>query len=93
VSPFNVLTYMSCYYYDIVIICIVLHRFDQHKLVVKAIGLIICTNLEEGKPSWKQLSKKQRDSWFDIFKVINALIKLFWYCFRIVSNVTISCQI
>ncbi|KAK2406686.1 hypothetical protein QL285_042388 [Trifolium repens] len=42
--------------------------FDQHKLVVKAIGLIICTNLEEGKPSWKQLSKKQRDSWFDIFK-------------------------
>ncbi|GAU46538.1 hypothetical protein TSUD_350730 [Trifolium subterraneum] len=42
--------------------------FDQHKLVVKAIALIICTNLEEGKPSWKQLSKKQRDSWFDIFK-------------------------
>ncbi|WJX92366.1 hypothetical protein P8452_74017 [Trifolium repens] len=42
--------------------------FDQHKLVVKAIALIICTNLKEGKPSWKQLSKKQRDSWFDIFK-------------------------
>ncbi|CAJ2663237.1 unnamed protein product [Trifolium pratense] len=42
--------------------------FDQHRLVVKAIALIIRTNLEEGKPSWKQLSKKQRDSWFDIFK-------------------------
>ncbi|KAK2353403.1 hypothetical protein QL285_091028 [Trifolium repens] len=42
--------------------------FDQHRLVVKAIASIIRTNLEEGKPSWKQLSKKQRDSWFDIFK-------------------------
>lgn len=42
--------------------------FDQHRLAVKAIALIIRNNLEEGKPSWKQLSKKQRDSWFDIFK-------------------------
>ncbi|GAU46537.1 hypothetical protein TSUD_350720, partial [Trifolium subterraneum] len=42
--------------------------FDQHRLVVKEIASIIRTNLEEGKPSWKQLSKKQRDSWFNIFK-------------------------
>ncbi|KAI5422215.1 hypothetical protein KIW84_045612 [Lathyrus oleraceus] len=44
--------------------------FDQHTLVVKAIGSIIRTYLAEGIPSWKQISKKQRDSWFDIFKVI-----------------------
>ncbi|CAI8607789.1 unnamed protein product [Vicia faba] len=42
--------------------------FDQHNLVVKAIGSIIRTYLAEGIPSWKQISKKQRDSWFDIFK-------------------------
>ncbi|XP_058743807.1 uncharacterized protein LOC131616488 isoform X2 [Vicia villosa] len=42
--------------------------FDQHELVVKQIASIIRTNLKEGKPSWKQLSKEQRDSWFDIFK-------------------------
>ncbi|RDX87334.1 hypothetical protein CR513_31204, partial [Mucuna pruriens] len=42
--------------------------FDQHKLVVGTIASIIRTNLEEAKPSWKQLSIGQRDSWFNIFK-------------------------
>ncbi|TKY65798.1 golgin subfamily A member 5 [Spatholobus suberectus] len=42
--------------------------FDQHKLVIGTIASIIRTNLEEAKPSWKQLSIGQRDSWFNIFK-------------------------
>ncbi|XP_068485408.1 uncharacterized protein [Phaseolus vulgaris] len=42
--------------------------FDQHKLVVGTIASIIRTNLEEAKPSWKQLSTSQRDSWFNIFE-------------------------
>ncbi|QCD86513.1 hypothetical protein DEO72_LG3g1036 [Vigna unguiculata] len=42
--------------------------FDQHKLVLGSIASIIRTNLEEGKPSWKKLSKEQRESWFDMFK-------------------------
>ncbi|QCE11961.1 putative transposase [Vigna unguiculata] len=42
--------------------------FDQHKLVVRTIASIIRTNLEEAKPSWKQLSIGQRNLWFNIFK-------------------------
>ncbi|KAG2404626.1 hypothetical protein LR48_Vigan404s002600 [Vigna angularis] len=42
--------------------------FDQHKLVVRTIASIIRTNLEEAKPSWKQLSLGQRNLWFNIFK-------------------------
>ncbi|CAK8567339.1 unnamed protein product [Lathyrus sativus] len=43
-------------------------RFDQHKLVVSEIAHITRTHLNEGKPSWKKLSKEQRDSFFDLFK-------------------------
>ncbi|CAK8539017.1 unnamed protein product [Lathyrus sativus] len=42
--------------------------FDHHKLVVSEIAHIIRTHLNEGKPSWKKLSKEQRDSFFDLFK-------------------------
>ncbi|AET01707.1 hypothetical protein MTR_8g019070 [Medicago truncatula] len=42
-------------------------KFDHRKLVVKEIAHIIRYQLEEGKPSWKQLSGKHQDDFFDSF--------------------------
>ena len=47
-------------------------RFDPHKLVVSEIAHLIRSHLEEGKPSWKQLSGTQRNAFFDLFQVINV---------------------
>ncbi|WJX62493.1 hypothetical protein P8452_47483 [Trifolium repens] len=42
--------------------------FDPHKLVVSEIVHLIRSHLEEGKPSWKQLSGTQRNAFFDLFQ-------------------------
>jgi len=57
-------------------------------LELGSIASIIRTNLEEVKPSWKKLSKEQRESWFDMFKVIKfqTLNKGFYIFIGNVSN-------
>nr|XP_012568467.1 extensin-like [Cicer arietinum] len=42
--------------------------FDQHKLLISTIASILRSSLEEGKPSWKKLSKDKRNDLFDLFK-------------------------
>ncbi|KAK2364010.1 aminopeptidase M1 [Trifolium repens] len=51
-------------------------RFDPHKLVVSEIAYLIRSHLEEGKPSWKQLSGTQRNMFFDLFQLKDVYKKL-----------------